>query len=98
MRFVGATLVHIVSSAIIGFSVGMTFYCGYIAKFLSATAGLAVAIAAHAAFNIAIVNSSGTDALRTFGWVWGAVVILIVLFEEVKAVRPSDEFLARPHP
>jgi hypothetical protein len=27
--------------------------------------------------------------LKTFGWVWGAVVIIIILFEEIKAVHPQ---------
>jgi RsiW-degrading membrane proteinase PrsW (M82 family) len=90
MRFIGATLVHIVSSASVGFAMGMTFYRGRIAKFFAALAGLAVAVALHTSFNVAIVSSSEwTNTLGTFAWFWGAVVILLVLFEEVKAVRPK---------
>ena len=88
MRFVGATLVHVVSSALIGFSLGLTFYRGKLAKFSTWIVAVAVAVTVHAAFNVAISNSSSWDALRIFAWVWGAVVIVIVLFEEVKAVRP----------
>lgn len=88
MRFLGATLVHVVSSAFVGFSLGYVFYRGFMAKFGALVIGLGGAIALHAAFNLSIINAGSGDTLRTFAWVWGAVVILIVLFEEVKAVRP----------
>ncbi|MEK9178098.1 MAG: PrsW family glutamic-type intramembrane protease, partial [Patescibacteria group bacterium] len=89
MRFIGATLVHIVSSAIIGFFLGYAFYKNTAAKYIYAGIGLAVAIALHASFNLSIINSSASDVLKTFGWIWLAVVILIILFEEVKAVKPK---------
>lgn len=89
LRFVGATLVHVVSSALIGFSIGFTFYRNRFIKLVSWLVGLAGAIAIHSSFNLAIANASSMDTLRTFGWIWGGVVILIVLFEEVKAVRPK---------
>jgi hypothetical protein len=53
-------------------------------------AGVAGAIAIHTGFNLSIINASASDTLKTFGWIWGAVVILIVLFEEVKAVKPRN--------
>ena len=89
MRFMGATLVHLVSSGVIGFALGLTFYKGYLVKFFAALLGLGAAIALHAAFNLSIINAVSSDTLRTFGWVWGAVVLLIVFFEEVKVVRPK---------
>jgi protease PrsW len=93
MRFIGATLVHVVSSGLIGFFLGLSFYRGRFAKFLALIVGLSGAIAVHAAFNIAIVGAGAMDTLKAFGWIWGAVVMMIVLFEEVKAVRPR---LAKP--
>ncbi len=89
MRFIGATLVHVVSSSFIGFTLGYAFYHRYIAKSLAAIVGLAGAIALHAAFNLSIISANSTDTLKTFGWVWGAVVIVIILFEEIKAVHPQ---------
>ncbi|MDE2037921.1 MAG: PrsW family intramembrane metalloprotease [Patescibacteria group bacterium] len=90
MRYFGATLVHVFSSALVGFALGMTFYRGWLARIGAVVAALAAAIAAHAAFNIGIVSVASGDALKVFAWVWAAIVILIVLFEEVKAVRPAD--------
>jgi RsiW-degrading membrane proteinase PrsW (M82 family) len=89
MRFMGATLVHIVSSAVVGFGLGFAFYRGYFAKVTAVIVGLACAITLHAAFNLSIINGNTADTLKAFAWVWGAVVILIILFEEVKVVKPK---------
>lgn len=89
LRFIGATLVHVVSSASIGFMVGLSFYRGIFSKTLTIILGIILAIALHSAFNLAIIYSSAMTTLRVFGWVWLAAVILIILFEEVKAVRPK---------
>ncbi|OHA24296.1 MAG: hypothetical protein A3B11_02350 [Candidatus Taylorbacteria bacterium RIFCSPLOWO2_01_FULL_44_26] len=88
LRFIGATLVHVVSSSLIGFAIGYVFYRRSLAKFLAVIIGLCTAIALHAAFNLSIITASPAETLKTFGWIWGAVVILIVLFEEIKVVRP----------
>ena len=89
MRFIGATLVHVVSSSFIGFMVGYVFYRGWFAKAIATLIGLTGAITLHATFNLSIINANSIDTLKAFGWIWGAVVILIILFEEVKAVRPK---------
>jgi RsiW-degrading membrane proteinase PrsW (M82 family) len=89
LRFVGATLVHVVSSGAIGFCLGFAFYRGRFAKFAAWIIGLGVAVTIHASFNLAIAQASAMDTLKTFGWIWGAVVIVIVLFEEVKVVKPK---------
>ena len=88
MRFIGATLVHVVSSATVGFALGYAYYRSRFTKAIAGIIGLGAAIALHAAFNLSIVNGGSSETLRAFAWVWGAVVILIVLFEEIKAVRP----------
>jgi protease PrsW len=87
MRFMGSTLVHVVSSALIGFALGWTFYRGYIAKTLALIIGLGLAITFHSAFNLSIIAGGATNTLRTFAWVWVGVIILIMLFEEVKVVH-----------
>jgi RsiW-degrading membrane proteinase PrsW (M82 family) len=93
LRFIGATLVHVVSSASIGFMVGLVFYHKKITKFIFALLGIILSVVLHAGFNLAIINGTATSTLKIFGWVWCAVVILIILFEEIKAVhhRPGDK-------
>lgn len=91
MRFMGSTLVHVVSSATVGFALGLVFYRGYLAKAVALFFGLAAAIFFHTAFNLSIINADSGGALKVFAWVWGAVVILIILFEEIKVVKPKNE-------
>lgn len=91
LRFIGATLVHVVSSAAVGFMVGLTLYRSMTAKVLGIISGIILATALHAAFNLAIIYGTATTTLKVFGWVWVAVVILIVLFEEIKAVHPKGQ-------
>jgi RsiW-degrading membrane proteinase PrsW (M82 family) len=88
MRFIGATIVHTVSSGVVGFFIGFAFYKGRIYKIMAAISGLAIASGLHAAFNLSIINNTPGDALKSFAWFWGAVIILIILFEEIKAVKP----------
>jgi RsiW-degrading membrane proteinase PrsW (M82 family) len=90
MRFMGATLVHVVSSAAIGFMIGLTLYKNIFLKSLSIALGVILAVALHATFNLSIIEVRvATDILKIFGWVWGAIVILLILFEEIKVVKPK---------
>ncbi len=88
MRFIGATLVHLVSSTFVGFSLGLMFYRSRLTKAISWIAGIAVAITLHSLFNLMIIHAGSLDTLKTFGLIWGTVVVVIILFEEIKAVRP----------
>jgi len=90
MRFLGATLVHAISSACVGFTFGYMFYSNKVNKFLALIVGLIAGIAIHSAFNISIIGADSINVLKTFGWVWGAVIVMIIMFEELKAVRPKE--------
>lgn len=90
MRFIGATLVHTVCSAAVGFMIGLSFYKNAFLKAISLLFGVILAVALHASFNLSIINETVTNTLKVFGWVWLAVVILIILFEEVKGIRPKN--------
>ncbi|MDQ2932812.1 MAG: PrsW family intramembrane metalloprotease [bacterium] len=89
MRFIGATLLHVVSSAIVGFLLGYVFYKSWFAKICAVIVGLTLATLIHASFNISIISADSNDTLRTFGWIWAGVVLLIILFEEVKVIKPK---------
>ncbi len=90
LRFVGATLLHTLCSATIGLAIAFTFYKSAFVRKMAALGGVILATALHAAFNLSIINNAATDAFKSFAWVWGAVVILIILFEEIKAVKPRE--------
>lgn len=90
MRFIGATLVHTVCSSVIGFMIGISFYKSTLVKTASLVSGVILAVALHASFNLSIINETVTNTLKVFSIVWIAVVILIILFEEVKGVQPKN--------
>ena len=90
MRFIGATLVHTVCSAIIGFMIGITFYKNLFLKTIAIMFGVILAIVLHAGFNLSIIDETVTNTLKVFSWVWIAVVILIVLFEEIKGISNKN--------
>ena len=52
--------------------------------------GIILSIVLHTAFNLAIISTTATNTLKVFGGVWITVVILIILFEEIKAVKPKE--------
>jgi RsiW-degrading membrane proteinase PrsW (M82 family) len=87
-RFMGAILLHVVCSATVGFMLAVTFYHSRLWKIAAGIIALLIAGSLHAAFNLAIINSDSFNTLKAFGWVWGGVVLLVILFEEVKAVKP----------
>ncbi|HJN62678.1 MAG TPA: PrsW family glutamic-type intramembrane protease [Candidatus Paceibacterota bacterium] len=87
MRFIGATLLHTLSSGVIGFSMALTFYKSRYAKRLSLIIGIILAIALHTFFNFFIMNTSGNSIFWIFASVWALVVVLILFFEKVKRIK-----------
>jgi RsiW-degrading membrane proteinase PrsW (M82 family) len=89
LRFVGATLLHVLASATIGAAIGFAFYKSKRMKALFLVGGLFVAFILHSVFNYLILNTPETDLLRTFAYVWIGVVALLAVLEVIKRVRPS---------
>lgn len=88
LRFVGATLLHVLSSAVIGVALGMSFYKSRSRKRLYVTAGVILAIVLHSLFNFLILNTPESELLRTFGFVWVGLVALLAILEFIKRIRP----------
>ena len=85
-RFLGATLVHVIASAIIGSVIGLTFKQWWLKKLAYFTAGFLLAVGLHALFNYFIIKSGsdGGQLFKIFGLLWLAGVVIIFLFEKVK--------------
>ncbi len=90
LRFIGATLLHIAASASVGFMIAIFFYKKLFLKIIGSILGIILATTLHASFNLAIIRTTGTDTLKIFLWVWCAIVILIILFEEVKGIKAKE--------
>jgi protease PrsW len=86
LRFIGSTLLHTVSSGTIGAALALTFYKPVQERIAFGVMAFFLAIAAHTAFNLFIVNESGFGTFLTFGTVWAGVAALIFMFEKVKSI------------
>ncbi len=87
LRFIGATLLHVLSSGTIGFFMGMSFYKGWFVKKMSLALGIAAAIVLHTVFNLYIMKSEGTGIFIVFCFVWLAILLLIAGFEKIKKIK-----------
>jgi len=88
LRFVGATLLHVLSSAVIGVALGMSFYKSKAKKFMYAVTGVILASVFHGTFNFLILNTPEEHLLRTFGYVWIGLVVLLAVLEYIKRIHP----------
>ena len=86
MRFVGATLLHIASSAIIGILFGLAFYKSQRIKKVALLVGLILSILLHSIFNLLIIKT-GEQIFFVFAGVWVVVIVLMTLMEKVKKVH-----------
>ena len=87
LRFLGATLLHVIASATIGIAMGLAFYQKRY-KWLYFLIGLILAIGLHTLFNFFIMKSEGNEFLRTFAFVWVVAIIIILLFEKLRRMCP----------
>lgn len=87
-RFIGASLVHVVSSAALGYIIGREFYAkSRLSKGLAVIFGLVVASTLHSIFNYFIIYENGAHQFIVFGFVWAAAIMILVLFERIKKLK-----------
>lgn len=90
LRAVGATLLHVFSSAVIGVALALSFYKPLRSKVWYAIGGVILAALLHSAFNFFILNTPETEVMRTFGFVWLGVIALLAVLEWIKRIRPAS--------
>lgn len=86
-RFLGATLIHVLSSGVIGVFLAIAFYKRDIVKLIAGTVGLFVAILLHTLFNLFIMDANGEAILSIFVVVWLMVILMFLMFERVKILE-----------
>lgn len=90
LRFIGASLIHVLSSAIIGGALAFAFYRDFIYKVWFGVFGVILAIALHAMFNFLIITTGASRILTVFLGVWVGIIFLLLALERVKAIhRPA---------
>ncbi|OGI89412.1 hypothetical protein A2911_02490 [Candidatus Nomurabacteria bacterium RIFCSPLOWO2_01_FULL_40_15] len=87
LRFLGSTLLHAVSSGIIGISLGLSFHMDKPKKKLYLLVGLLVATTLHSVFNFFIMNNSGDNFLQVFAFLWVVTIIIMLLFEKLRRMQ-----------
>ena len=83
LRFLGSTLLHAISSAMIGSALGLSFYLKQY-RVLYLIAGILCAVTLHSVFNFFIMKGSGENFLSVFGFLWVVTIINILIFEKLK--------------
>ena len=84
LRFLGSTLLHSITSGIVGISIGLAFFKDSTTRTLYGICGLITAITLHGTFNFFIMEKSGENFLQVFGFLWVVTIIIMLLFEKLR--------------
>ncbi|HEY4477937.1 MAG TPA: PrsW family glutamic-type intramembrane protease [Candidatus Paceibacterota bacterium] len=89
LRYLGSTLLHGVTSGLIGIGLGLSFFMSKSWKKIYLLGGIVFATGLHSIFNFFIIKNDGADFLRVFAFLWVVTVVVMLLFEKVR--RMSGE-------
>jgi protease PrsW len=87
LRFIGATLLHVIASATVGFSMALAYSHKRHVRPFAVALGLILAIALHALFNFLIIRETSSDTVLAFLLVWVGAVVGLGLFEILRYAR-----------
>jgi RsiW-degrading membrane proteinase PrsW (M82 family) len=90
LRFIGATLLHTLSSATIGIVLAFTFYQSARIRRMAAVGGVILATLLHTVFNLSILGQGGSSIFWVFLLIWLGIVGALLLVERVK--QPSKDY------
>jgi RsiW-degrading membrane proteinase PrsW (M82 family) len=91
LRYLGSTLLHAISSGMIGSALGLSFYMQK-SRLFYIFVGTLCAIVLHSVFNFFIMKGTGENFLSVFGFLWVVAIINIIIFEKLKRMGKSDNF------
>lgn len=84
LRFLGATLLHTLTSATIGVALALSYYKQVGLRRLTALAGVILAITLHTLFNFFILGSGGGATFWIFFCIWIGIIAVLLLVERIK--------------
>lgn len=90
LRFVGATLLHTLSSATIGLAIAFAYSASATSRRIAAGIGVILAIVLHAGFNLSILGQGGSSIFWIFLILWLGIVGALLLVERIK--QPSRDY------
>lgn len=91
MRFIGAMLLHTISSATIAVFISFNFYCNKCKKILFTFLGLLFSVIIHGAFNYFMIGSQQSSIIA-LEFIWIAVIILLLAFERIKRIKQNKTY------
>lgn len=96
IRFIGASLLHILASASVGAGLAFSWYKNKAIKEMDFVLGLSAAVILHTLFNFFILKMQGAGILIVFFFVWISVALLLAVFEAVKRIKRPRNFKSNP--
>lgn len=84
LRFLGSTLLHTISSGIVGLSIGISLYMNKLNKKIFLIFGFIISIALHSVFNFFIINGDSISYLKILAFLWVTTIVVMLLFEKVR--------------
>lgn len=90
LRFLGAAVLHAVSSGLVGVAWALAFYQRRIIKGLAVMIGLVIAIILHGLFNFLIIINDGQMMFSVFLSLWIVAMVLLYFFEVSKRIKPKS--------
>ena len=90
LRFIGATLLHSLSSATIGVALALAYYKSAAQKRLAALIGVILAIFLHTLFNFFILGTGGGATFWVFLCIWFGIVVMLFMTEQIK--QPARDY------
>ncbi|MFW5853346.1 MAG: PrsW family intramembrane metalloprotease [Patescibacteria group bacterium] len=87
LRFLGSTILHTASSAILGGFLALSFYADKSKKILAGITGLTLAIGLHWGFNFFIIAIGEESIISVLIFLWLLIVGIIFLFEKIKKIN-----------
>jgi RsiW-degrading membrane proteinase PrsW (M82 family) len=85
LRFIGATLLHTLSSATIGVSLAYAYFKSKGMRRMFATLGVILATALHTLFNFFILGQGGDATFGIFFCIWIGIIAILLAIESIKA-------------
>lgn len=90
LRFIGATLLHTLSSATIGIMLALSFTAPAAARRVAALGGVILAIFLHTLFNFFILKGGGDSTFWVFLIIWCGIVGVLLMTEHLK--QPNKDY------
>ena len=87
LRFLGATLLHTVTSGLVGIALGISTHLRGFRKNWYLFSGILLAIFLHSVFNFFIIRNDGGDIFTVFAFLWVVAIIVMLLFEKVRRMN-----------